>query len=67
MLLGLLPADSQMRSVLIVCVLLPIGLTILPFSDEMNFDSRIAGTLLNISLLISFGLMWGVVLLLGLR
>ena len=52
---------------LIVCVLLPIGLTILHFSDEMNFDSRIAGTLLNISLLISFGLMWGVVVLLGLR
>lgn len=63
----LLPADSQMRSVLIVCVLLPIGMTILPFSDEMNFDSRIAGTLLNISLLISFALMWGVVVLLGLR
>lgn len=62
----LLP-DSQMRSVLIICVLLPLGMTILPFSDEMNFDSRIAGTMLNISLLISFGLMWGMVLLLGLR
>jgi len=63
----LLPPDAQMRSVLIICVLLPIGMTILPFSDEMNFDSRIAGTLLNISLLISFGLMWGMVLMLGLR
>lgn len=62
----LLP-DSQMRSVLIICVLLPLGMTILPFSDEMNFDSRIAGTMLNISLLISFGLMWGMVLLLGLH
>ncbi|HOY18630.1 MAG TPA: AEC family transporter [Haliscomenobacter sp.] len=61
-----LPADSLMRSVLIMCVLLPLGMTILPFSDEMNFDSRIAGTLLNISLLISFVLMWVMVLGLGL-
>ena len=57
---------SLMQSVLIICVLLPLGMTILPFSDEMNFDSRIAGTLLNISLLISFGLMWVLVLVLGL-
>lgn len=58
--------SSLMQSVLIICVLLPLGMTILPFSDEMNFDSRIAGTLLNISLLISFGLMWVLVLVLGL-
>ena len=54
--------DSTMRSVLIVCVLLPLGMTILPFSDEFNYDSRIAGTLLNISLIISFVLIWAIVL-----
>ncbi|MER0441543.1 AEC family transporter [Emticicia sp. W12TSBA100-4] len=54
--------DSLLYAVLIVCVMLPSGMTILPFSDELNYDSRIAGTLVNISLLISFVLMWGLVL-----
>ncbi len=56
-----------MKNVLMLCVLMPIGLTILPFSDELGYDSRIAGTMLNISLLISFGLMWGMVWLLGMN
>lgn len=54
-----------MKNVLMLCALMPIGLTILPFSDELGYDSRIAGTMLNISLLISFGLMWGLVWFLG--
>jgi malate permease and related proteins len=57
----LLP-HSVMRSILIVCVVLPVGLTILPFSDELNYDSRIAGLFVNLSLLISFSLMWALVL-----
>jgi predicted permease len=56
---------SLMKKVLMMCVLFPIGLTILPFSDELGYDSRIAGTMLNISLIVSFVLMWGFVLLLG--
>jgi malate permease and related proteins len=56
---------SLMKNVLMLCALMPIGLTILPFSDELGYDSRIAGTMLNISLLISFGLMWGLVWVLG--
>ena len=53
---------SIMRSILIVCVVLPVGLTILPFSDELNYDSRMAGLFVNLSLLISFCLMWALVL-----
>lgn len=56
---------SLMKKVLMMCVLFPIGLTILPFSDELGYYSRIAGTMLNISLIVSFVLMWGFVLLLG--
>ena len=62
----MLPTYPTLRNVLMICVILPIGMTILPFSDEMNYDSRIAGTLLNISLLVSFILMWGLVLSLNL-
>ncbi|NBB20138.1 AEC family transporter [Runella sp. CRIBMP] len=57
----LIPEPTLARNVLLVCVILPIGMTILPFADELNYDSRIAGVLVNISLLISFLLMWGLV------
>lgn len=52
---------SLMRNVLIALVILPLGMTILPFSDEFDFDSRMAGTLVNLSLLISFVLIWALV------
>ena len=52
---------SLMQSVLIVLVILPLGMTILPFSDEFGYDSRIAGTMVNISLLVSFVLIWALV------
>ena len=57
---------SSLKKVLMLCTLLPIGLTILPFSDELGYDSRIAGTMLNISLIVSFVLMWVFVWMLGL-
>lgn len=57
---------SLMRSVLIVLVILPIGMTILPFSDEFNFDSRVAGTMVNLTLVFSFAIIWLLVLALNL-
>jgi malate permease and related proteins len=57
---------SLMRSVLIALVILPLGMTILPFSDEFNFDSRVAGTMVNLSLIISFIILWTLVYLLDL-
>lgn len=53
---------SVFRSILIVCMVLPVGMTLLPFSDELNFDSRMAGLLVNVSLVISFVLLWSLVL-----
>jgi len=61
-----LPVPTLLRTTLTVCILLPIGMTVLPFSDEFNFDSRVAGTLVNLSLVISFGLLWLLVYWLGL-
>lgn len=50
--------NSNYKSVVMICALLPLGIMIIPFSDELNYDSRIAGTLANTSLLISFILIW---------
>jgi malate permease and related proteins len=57
---------SVFQSIMIVCVVLPVGLTLLPFSDELQYDSRMAGVLVNMSLVISFLVMWSLVLGLGL-
>jgi hypothetical protein len=50
-----------MSSVLIALVILPIGMSVLLFSDELGFDASIAGTLANLSLLLSFGMLWLVI------
>jgi predicted permease len=52
---------SLMSSVLIALVILPVGMSVLLFSDELGFDAKIAGTLANLSLLLSFGLLWLVI------
>ena len=57
---------SVLRSILIVCIVLPIGLVVLPFSDELKYDTRVAGLAVNLSLVVSFILMWGLILGLGL-
>jgi malate permease and related proteins len=54
----LLIPEGTLRNVLMLISILPLGMMILPFSDEMGFDTRIAATLSNASLLISFVLMW---------
>lgn len=54
----LVPVPSLYRNIMMVCVVLPVGLTLIPFSDEFNFDTRTAGALVNLSLFISFILIW---------
>jgi malate permease and related proteins len=41
-----------------ICSLLPIGMTLLPFADEFDYDPEIAGALVNFSLILSFIAMW---------
>ena len=61
MIYNILPPSLE-QSILIVCVVLPVGLIILPFSDELHFDSRVAALLVNMSLLVSFVVMWSLVI-----
>ncbi len=51
-------SPSLMKHTLMLCCALPLGLTLLPFSDEMKYNSKLAGTLVNMSLVISFVFMW---------
>ncbi|MFM6948452.1 MAG: AEC family transporter [Aquirufa sp.] len=53
-----LPFDAHFRNMMLICLILPVGMTLITYSDELNFDTSIAGALVNFSMLISFALMW---------
>ena len=53
-----LPFDTHFRNMMLICIILPVGMTLITYSDELNFDTSIAGALVNFSMLISFALMW---------
>jgi malate permease and related proteins len=61
-----LPFDPLFRGILLICLILPVGATILPFADELGYDPKLPGALTNLTMLISFVLMWALILGLGL-
>jgi predicted permease len=54
----LLPFDLHYRNMLLICIILPAGMTLITYSDELEFNTSIAAALVNFSMLISFSLMW---------
>lgn len=61
----LLPFEELYRGILVIGLILPIGLAVIPFTVEFQFDEKVAGTMVNLSIIISFGLMWILILVLG--
>lgn len=57
----ILPFDKLYRTIVLIALILPVGLTVIPFSDEFGYNTRFAGAIANISILISFVLMWGLI------
>lgn len=57
-----LPVEQLYRNVLLIVIIIPVGMTIIPFSNELGYDTEVAGMMVNISMLISFAMMWGLVL-----
>ena len=62
---NILPFELIYRHVLLIILIVPIGMTLLPFSDELGYDTKMAGVLVNLSMLISFMMMWALVTGLG--
>ncbi|MFW9820833.1 MAG: AEC family transporter, partial [Candidatus Thorarchaeota archaeon] len=61
-----LPFDQLYRGILAIALILPIGLAIIPFAVEFSYsEKRFAGTLANLTIIISFILVWIVILVLG--
>ncbi len=57
-----LPFPPLYRTIVLIGLVLPVGLTIIPFSDEFGYNSKFAGAIANISILLSFVLMWALIL-----
>jgi predicted permease len=62
----ILPFDKLYRTIVLIALILPVGLTVIPFSDEFGYNTRFAGAIANMSILISFVLMWSLILVLNL-
>lgn len=60
-----LPFDPLYRTIILIGLTLPVGLTIIPFSDKFGYDTEMAASVANISIIISFIIMWLVVELTG--
>ena len=61
-----LPFELLYRGILAIALILPIGLAIIPFAVEFDYtEKRFAGTLANLTIIISFILVWIVILALG--
>ena len=56
--------SSLFRIIIAISLILPIGVAIIPFSIELGYNEKVATMLVNISLVISFILVWIFVLVL---
>ena len=62
----LLPAiffSELFRIIITISLILPVGLAVIPFSVELEYEKKIITIIVNLSILISFGLMWILIVL----
>jgi malate permease and related proteins len=54
----LLPFEPLFRYTALIGIVLPISMTVIPYSVQFNYDHKFVGTLNNFSIIISFILVW---------
>lgn len=57
----LLPLDKMFKYTLLIGLILPISAASIPYSVEFNYDRNFVGTVSNITILVSFFLIWIIV------
>jgi Predicted permeases len=57
----LLPFDSLFRYTLLIGFILPIGSAVIPYAVQFNYDEKLVGTLCNITIIISFIMIWAII------
>ena len=61
LLYNLLPFDPMFKKTMLIGFILPISFTVIPYSVEFGYDTRFVGTVNNLTIVISFLLMWGII------
>ncbi|MFX0070683.1 MAG: AEC family transporter [Candidatus Hermodarchaeota archaeon] len=61
-----LPYDKFFNAVILVAFILPIGMSAIAFSSEFGYDEELTSMIVSLTSMISFGLMWFIIILLGL-
>jgi hypothetical protein len=61
----LLPFPELYRAIILIGLILPLSMALVPFSVEFGYNDKIVGTITNLSIVISFTLMWIIVTFLG--
>lgn len=56
--------DHLFRIIVTVSLILPIGLAVIPFSVEFEYNQRLVTILVNLTIIISFALMWILIIIL---
>ncbi|SEP81648.1 hypothetical protein SAMN05216232_0975 [Virgibacillus subterraneus] len=54
----ILPYDDMFRYTVLIGLMLPVSVSVLPYSVEFNYDQRFIGTVSNLTILITFFLLW---------
>jgi len=61
LLYNLVPLDPMFKKTMLIGLILPISFTVIPYSEEFGYDTRFVGTVNNITIVISFLLMWAII------
>ncbi|GGE43668.1 malonate transporter [Pullulanibacillus camelliae] len=56
----ILPMGDMFKYTLLLGLILPTSVSVLPYAIELGYDQRFAGTVSNLTILISFFLLWGI-------
>lgn len=62
----LLPFEPLYKTIALVGLILPVGLTIIPFADEFGYNQDLPVSFASITIVISFVLLWGLITILNL-
>lgn len=57
----LVPLDPMFKKTMLIGLILPISFTVIPYSVEFDYDTKFVGTVNNLTIVISFLLMWGII------
>ncbi|WP_278279579.1 MULTISPECIES: AEC family transporter [Clostridium] len=53
-----LPFNLTFRYTILIGLILPIGMAVIPYAVQFNYDKKLVGTLCNITMILSFIMIW---------